>query len=275
MHNVRNTFEYYSTNTYVPTTARSILMRFNVQIVLSILIIGSMPLSIASSGMAWAGAAESEYGHGTAVQYSPNGEIVASGHATHVMISDAYTHEEIQSFHVNFFIQSLEFTSDGQYLLVGMESALPDTPATVVFELIDGEYIRAKHTEDGHNIDQISVSHDDSSFATSSENGDIIEWEINTGTGSILVVNRQYTARHSGHITCLDHSTDGAHLLSGGEDGMVILWDRENQSEIDHWEILAPVVDCGFSNDGTIMSWMGGGSLYMRCLLYTSPSPRD
>jgi len=223
-----------------------------------------MPFANASSGMAWAGAAEADFGYGTTVQYSPNGDIVASGHGSRVMITDAYTHEEVQAFHVNFFIQSLVFSSDARFLIVGMESALPDTPATVVFEFIDGEYIRAKHTEDGENIDRISVSHDDGYFATSTEGGDIVEWEMNTGTGSILDVNRQYTSPHSGHITCLDHSSDGVHLLSGAEDGLIILWDRENQSVIDDWQIPAPVVDCGFSNNGLIMSWMGGGSLYMR-----------
>ena len=264
MHNVRNGFEDYSTHGIVPSAIRQILIRFSVQTVLCILVLGSMPLAAASSGMAWAGAAESEHGYGTTVQYSPSGDIIASGHGSIVMILDTYTHEEVQTFHVNFFIQSIEFSSDGHYLLIGMESALPNTPATVVFENIDGQYTRAKHTEDGQDIDKISISPDDGTFATSSENGDIVEWDINTGTGSILSINRQYASPHIGHITCLDHSSDGAHLLSGAEDGIIILWNRENQTEVNRWETNEPIADCGFSNDGDIMSWIGGGSLFMR-----------
>ena len=42
----------------------------------------------------------------------------------------------------NFFVESIAFSSDAKYLLIGMESILPNTPATVVFELVDGLYER-------------------------------------------------------------------------------------------------------------------------------------
>ena len=218
----------------------------------------------ANSGLAWAGASESEHGYGNTVQYSPNGDILASGHSSTVMISDAYTHENIQTLNVDFFVESVSFSNDARYLLVGMESILPDTPATVVFELNNNQYERRMHTEDGINVNEISVSHDDSTFATVTEDGNIIEWEINNGTGSSLNINRQYSSLHSGEITCLDHSTDGVHLLSGGQDGKIILWDRENRSLVDDWDNGSPVNDCKFSNDGTKISWIGGGSLIMR-----------
>ena len=214
--------------------------------------------------MAWAGAAESEHGFGTAVSFSPNGDIVASGHEATIMISDAYTHENIQSFYVDFFVESIEFSSDAQYLLIGMVSNLPNTPATVVYEFEDGEYVRAKHTEDGKNVDRISISHDDSTFATAIEDGSFVEWKIDTGSGSNLDIDRQYPASHSGHITCLDHSMDGSHLLSGATDGIIILWDRETLTEVTRWETNDPISDCKFSHDGSIMSWISGGALFLR-----------
>ena len=222
------------------------------------------PFASAYSGMAWAGAGKSEYGYGSAVAFSPNGDLLASAHESTVMIVDATTKNTIQNFHVDFFVQSLDFTSDARFLLIGMESLLPNTPATVVYELVDGEYVRAMHTENGINVDRISISPSDNSFATATEEGDIAEWKINEGTGSNLDLLHTYPAPHSGDISCLDHSTDGDHLLSGSSDGIVILWNRTDQIEINRWETNHPITDCQFSNGGSIMSWIGGGSLYLR-----------
>ena len=224
----------------------------------------SSSLVSATSGMAWAGVAQSEHDFGTAVAFSPNGDIVASAHESTIMISDAYSHVNIQSFYVDFFVEAIDFTSDAQFLVIGMESNLPNTPATVVYQLIDGEYVRAKHTEDGENVDRISISPDDNTFATAIEDGGFVEWKMNTGSGSRLDIDRQYPNSHSGHITCLDHSMDGVHLLSGAEDGIVILWNRDSQSEVTRWETDAPISHCQFSHDGDIMSWISGGSLYLR-----------
>lgn len=222
------------------------------------------PFASAYSGMAWAGAGKSEYGYGSAVSFSPNGDILASAHESTVMIVDATTKNTKQNFHVDFFVQSLDFTSDARFLLIGMESLLPNTPATVVYELVDGEYVRAMHTENGINVDRISISPNDTSFATATEEGDIAEWKINEGTGSNLDLLHTYPTPHSGDISCLDHSTDGNQLLSGSSDGIVILWNRSDQIEINSWETNHPITDCKFSNDGSIMSWIGGGSLYLR-----------
>ena len=129
--------------------------------------------------MAWAGSGKSEYGYGSAVAFSPNGDILASAHESTVMLVDVTSKNTIQNFHVDFYVQSLSFTSDAQFLLIGMESLLPNTPATVVYELIDGQYIRSMHTENGINVNRISISPDDNLFATETEEGDIAEWHIN------------------------------------------------------------------------------------------------
>ena len=233
--------------------------------IIAVLIIIIVPYSSASSGLGWAGAVESEYTMGTAVTYSPNGDLLASGHKNAVLISDPLSQEIFQEFLVDFPILSLEFTSNASHLIIGMESELPNTPGTVVFERMNnGDYTRAKHTEDGKDVDAISVSSDDTLFATATEEGSIAEWHIDTGTGSNLDLELQYPAIHDGHINCIDHSHNGQDLLSGGDDGIVILWDRNNQTEITRWETNDPIVDCTFSPDGSVMAWIGGGSLYLR-----------
>ena len=224
-----------------------------------------LPVSAGYSGLGWAGVAESEYTMGTAVSYSPNGDVLASGHKNSILITEAHTRAPVQEILVDFPIESIEFSSDASYMIVGMVSELPNTPGTVVFELdADGNYTRAKHTEDGKNVDAISVSTDDMLFATATEDGSIAEWHIDTGTGTNLDMDRLYPASHTGHINCIDHSHDGAHLLSGSDDGAVIIWNRENQTEVTRWETANPIMDCTFSPDGTTMAWIGGGALYLR-----------
>jgi hypothetical protein len=231
----------------------------------SVLLMVLVPYSSASSGLGWAGVSESEYTMGTSVQYSSDGALMVSGHKNSILITDASNENEIQQFLVDFPVESVEFTSDANFLIVGMESELPNTPATVVFELTsEGLYSRALHTENGKNVDAISVSHNDLYFATATEDGAIAEWHVNTGTGSNLLMNRSYPIIHNDHINCIDHSVDDVHLLSGSQDGSVILWDRSNQTRVTSWDTGMPITDCTFSPDGTKMTWISGGSLYIR-----------
>ena len=67
-----------------------------------------LPMSTAHSGLGWAGVAESEYTMGTTVSYSPNGDVLASGHKNSILISDAQTHESLQEILVDFPIETIE-----------------------------------------------------------------------------------------------------------------------------------------------------------------------
>ena len=249
---------------YVENHSRGSQWRILSLTFLTIFVLLSTPLSSAYSGLAWAGAAQTDSVSGKTVTFSPSGDIVASGHSATVLLSNSTTHESIQTLYVDFFVQSIEFTSDENFLIVGMESSLPNTPASIVFEWDGSEYVRTMHTEDGLNVDRISVSSDDLTFATATENGNIAEWKMDTGIGSTLELDREYSSPHLGHISCLDHSPDGQYLLSAADDGIVILWERSNQTEITRWDTSESIADCGFSSDGATMAWIGGGSLYLR-----------
>ena len=100
----------------------------------------TMPYASAYSGLAWAGVVDSEQNMGTTSTYSPDGDFLASGHKNSVVISNSITQVVEQQILVDFPVESIEFTSDSRYLIVGMESELPNTPAVVVFEYIDGDY---------------------------------------------------------------------------------------------------------------------------------------
>ena len=56
-----------------------------------------LPVSTGYSGLGWAGVAESEYTMGTAVSYSPNGDVLASGHKNSILITEAQTQAHVQA----------------------------------------------------------------------------------------------------------------------------------------------------------------------------------
>ena len=70
--------------------------------VFAVIVMILVPYSSASSGLGWAGTAESEYTMGTTVSYSPIGDVLASGHKNAILISDAVTQEVLQEFLVEF-----------------------------------------------------------------------------------------------------------------------------------------------------------------------------
>ena len=225
-----------------------------------------MPGSSATSGYSWNGVVEISTGNtlGSVVQFSNSGNLLASAHGNELMLINPETHDIQQIITVDYRIESLQFSTNDSIIVIGMESLLLNTPAAVVFKFDGSTYVREKHTEDGLHIDAISIAPNNTIFAMSSEGGEINEWAINNGTIDALGLDRQYPATHDGHITCIDHSNDGAQLMSGGDDGMLILWNRSDQSEIHRWDTGNPVIDCKFSPDGTIMGWISGQSLFMR-----------
>ncbi len=221
----------------------------------------------AHANMTWIGAVDSNASidSGGNVAYSNNGAILVSAHQDELYFYNPVTNDLLPyTITVDYPIHSLQFSNDDRYIIVGMESKLSNTPATVVLELIDGKYTRLKHTENGENIDALSFAPDNDVFATSNEQNGITEWSISNGIGSTAATHQQYPVTHTGNITCFDHTLDGDFLLSGGEDGIVILWNRSDGSEHTRWEEGSPIFDCHVSDDGTMLAWMIEGSLHIR-----------
>ena len=104
---------------FVEPHARHAHLRFLSWATIAVIAILLTPFSSAYSGLAWAGAAQADDGVGTTVTYGPSGEIVASGHAATVMISNSTTYETLQMLTVDFFVQSIKFTSDEHFMIVG------------------------------------------------------------------------------------------------------------------------------------------------------------
>ena len=108
----RNGFVRRIVHRYVENHSRGSQWRILSLTFLTIFALLSTPLSSAYSGLAWAGAAQTDSVSGKTVTFSPSGDIVASGHSATVLLSNSTTHESIQTLYVDFFVQSIAFTSE-------------------------------------------------------------------------------------------------------------------------------------------------------------------
>ena len=115
----RNGFVRRISHRYVEIQSHCSKWRFLPLTLLTIFVLLSTPLSTAYSGLAWAGAAQTDSVSGKTVTFSPSGDMVASGHSATVLLSNSTTHESIQTLYVDFFVQSIAFTSDEKFLIVG------------------------------------------------------------------------------------------------------------------------------------------------------------
>ena len=92
------------------------------------------------------------------------------------------------------------------------------------------------------------------------DNG-VIEYELTTGNEL-----SRFSGGHTGRVTCISHSPDGGQLLTGGEDGVVNLWDRNGSSIAKYWPADDPISDCAISPDGEWIVWTSGPLMQIRRL---------
>ncbi|MDP6906640.1 MAG: WD40 repeat domain-containing protein, partial [Candidatus Thalassarchaeaceae archaeon] len=239
--------------------------RFVTQLGVALMLV-LIPASASASTLVWTGSTEISTGDGLGyvVQYSNSGNILASSHHNELMFIDPVTLIEEYHMSLDWTIEALTFSENDQYLVVGMESLLPNTPATVVLQLVEGKYQRMKHSEDGINVDRLSFAPDGVVYSSVTEDNSITEWSILNGTFDLVGIDRSYPVAHDGAITCMDHSLNSEHILTGAEDGLVILWNRSDQTIFKDWNIGSPVKDCSFSHDGSMMSWLSDTSISIR-----------
>ncbi len=220
-------------------------------------------LSVASpqvmAGYGWAGGVENPIGAsiGTAVAASPDGLYIASSHHDSLVIVDAHLRVTVYSTTIGDVISELEFSHNSQYLLVGLESVLPNSPALIVVRVSDWEQLH--FSEDGSSVSSIALNHDDTTYAIPNENGGFTEWSMEDST-----VIRTHPAGHSGTVSCISYSSDSSRILSGSSDGAVIVRWRGNSTVIEEWSAPSGVSSCAFSVDSSYMAWASGDSLWVR-----------
>lgn len=228
--------------------------------------------------------AASGYEIANSISFSSNGEELAVGTSSGILIFDAETHLEKQSLPVQTWVRSIEFSLDGQWLAAG----LFDQTARI-WDVGD---LNPVWTFNGHTgwVRSIAFSPDAKVLATCADDDTIRIWNVEDGSlqlvienmqgarvlaispdGQILAVGLQDASivlrylfdgslirslsGHTDWVRSLAFSPDGKILASGAFDATVRLWDvATGQLEQTFDDHQSSVLDLAFSPDGKILA---------------------
>lgn len=192
------------------------------------------------------------------IAYSNNGSLIAVSYRESIAIIDATTREFTREIPAGGTVMSLAFSSDDSVLLVGLESPYLNTLAVELF--YTDSWQRFGLNDNGTNVNDISVLSGESIFASVNQREGVNEYHFNDSTNHFAA----YNGRHSGTIDCIDHSFGGNHLISGGSDGQLLMWNRSTRTVEKEWMNEFPVIDCAFSPTDDMVAWMSESLLQVR-----------
>ncbi len=225
-------------------------------------LIAATPSAVAasylSSGLAISGFFNpSEMAGGSyAVSYSPDDELVAAGYASGVVIYNSTTKEVIKSINMNDAVYRVEFSSDGQFLVLGLRS-LESYQNSLVLLSKEADWGVISEVTGSKRVVAVAISPTNSNIAFNGATNSIIEANF-----SDLDDSTTYGGIHSSTVTCLSYSHDGSFLLSGGSDGRLVKWNRNNSStEVIYNFELDGVADCSFSPSNDKFAVLSGGGI--------------
>ncbi|MCH2349131.1 MAG: WD40 repeat domain-containing protein, partial [Candidatus Poseidoniales archaeon] len=232
-------------------------------LLISTLLLSLLPVASAqtTSGFGYSGGLTSPAvtGLSTVVAWSYDGSLLAISYYDEVVITTVDSRRTLVTLTLEWEVRSLEFSDDDSHLVIGLSSPYRSTIAVAVFET--GGWSRISFTEEGSDVDSVSILPGGMLFAVSDGDGGVIEYELTTGNEL-----RRFSGGHTGRVTCISHSPDGGQLLTGGEDGVVNLWDRNGPSIEKYWPADDPISDCAISPDGEWIVWTSGSLMQVRKL---------
>ena len=162
------------------------------------------------------------------------------------------------------------WTYDGNFIATG------DADGNIVIWRYPGGKIIRSFSYNQTCITAISRHPKRPMVATGSDSGDVLIYDI-------ISCRKQLLQRHRGRINTIIWSPEGKSLVSGGNDGKIIVWNpttgKITRELIGH---NRPVLGLSWSSGGRyLLSFSSDGIINIwnpktgSCLLYTSPSPRD
>jgi serine/threonine-protein kinase len=117
-------------------------------------------------------------------------------------------------------------------------------------------------------VRKVTVSSDGTHALTADDTGAIRLIDLRKLQGPDAVVVRPDPPKekkpftgHKGKVTCIAISRDGKHLATGGEDGMVRLWDAATGEQRETFTNVARVAAVRFSLDGRYIDTVGEGGI--------------
>ncbi len=178
------------------------------------------------------------------LDFSPDGDILASGGETEIRLWNIKTGEYLRSLpgHEGL-VRSVRFSSSGRFLASSSEDR-----TVRIWDVLTGQclYILEGHTSWVHSV---SFSPDETLLATGSSDRTIKLWQVSTGECFNTLLG------HADEVRSVDFSRDGKMLASGSDDRTIKLWDISTQqcskTLCGH---TAQIRDVVFSPDGELLS---------------------
>jgi WD40 repeat protein len=166
--------------------------------------------------------------------WSPgHGAYIASGDTTGIVqVWDAFTGSSIVSYHGHTrFVRSVAWSPDGRYIASGGDYG--DSTAQV-WQAFTGKQIYTHDQQyrifsvawapglSGPSITRGPTDRGPTWIASSSFDGSVQVWQVPHGNSSEYKLFSYHA--HSGPVYALSWSPDGAHIVSGGQDAILRIW---------------------------------------------------
>lgn len=177
----------------------------------------------------------------SAVEFSPNGDRLATANDGPVTLWDAHTGEPISTLEGHSGrVYAVSFSSGGELLA----SASSDETA----RLWDASTGKTRFTLTGHSdlVVSLAFSPDGQHLATASRDNTAILWDTTTGRPI-------HTLGHAAAVNAVAFSTNGDRLATASDDGHARLWDTTTGRPVVLFGHADTVRDVAFSRSGTVL----------------------
>jgi|KBSSwiStaDraftv2_1062776.scaffolds.fasta_scaffold53597_2 WD40 repeat protein/serine/threonine protein kinase len=150
--------------------------------------------------------------HGRAIEYSPDGKLIASG-AERVLLWDASTMTRIAPLEYDSIVWSVAFSPDGRWLV-----STHGDGSILIWDVVNRE-LEANLRQHSGGVRALAFSPDGKRLASASEDQSVILWDAESGQKQAVL-----TPHHT-RVGAVAYSPDGTWLVSSDQSGDVIRYD--------------------------------------------------
>jgi hypothetical protein len=174
------------------------------------------------------------------VEISPNETYIASGYDGLVALHSQDTLNLIKTFPMGNDVLDIKFSPDGSYLAVARSgSGLEDD----TIKIIDMGTLRFSSKQQSSNSQpqMISWAPDGQILAVPNGNNG-----VNLIRVSDMQVETSLSGEHNSRITCIEYSKLGNYILTGDENGRVVMWTKQGVSTDKVFNLESEIRGCSF-----------------------------